>query len=259
MTTPDIATRGPAAAPETASAKGPAVETKPPPAVSPAEDQLVRVYAWDVVVRVTHWTVALSILGLSITGIYIGHPYIVVPGEARFHFVMGTMKVVHFYFAIAFTLAVLSRILWMFIGSRNARWTMFIPTTRKRWKAFGQTLAFYLFLRRKPPSTPGHNPVAGAAYSVVFVIYLVMIVSGLGLYAAIIEPGSVMSIFRPFVDLFGGAASARWWHHVSMWLLIGFFVHHLYSAILTAVVERNGTLDSIFSGWKWMKKKDLEA
>ena len=35
-----------------------------------------------------------------------------------------------------------------------------------------------------------------------------------------------------------------------MWLLLGFAVHHVYSAVLMATVEKNGTMDSIFSGYK---------
>ena len=41
-----------------------------------------------------------------------------------------------------------------------------------------------------------------------------------------------------------------------MWLLIGFIVHHIYSAVLTAIVEKNGTIDSMFSGWKWFRRHD---
>jgi len=42
-----------------------------------------------------------------------------------------------------------------------------------------------------------------------------------------------------------------------MWLLIGFFVHHLYSAWLMSEIERNGTLESIFSGYKFVPEAIL--
>ena len=48
-----------------------------------------------------------------------------------------------------------------------------------------------------------------------------------------------------------------------MWLLIGFFVHHIYSAVSMAIVDKRGVIDSIFSGNKWISKslieKDREA
>ena len=34
---------------------------------------------------------------------------------------------------------------------------------------------------------------------------------------------------------------ARWIHHIVMWLLLGFTVHHVYSAVLVAIIEKNGT------------------
>ncbi len=232
--------------------------TTPPGAAGWGEGEpRERIRVWDLVVRVTHWTIAFSILGLSITGIYIGHPYIVVAGQARDHFVMGTMKVVHFYFAIAFTLAALTRIVWMFVGKRHARWFNLIPTTRERFKEMRETAAFYLFFRNHPPHCPGHNPLAGAAYVFVFGLYLVMIATGLGLYAGEAH-AEYMRSFHFLLTLSGGPQMARYIHHIVMWLLIGFFVHHLYSVILMAVKDQNGMIDSIITGDKWMVRSRVE-
>jgi len=224
------------------------------PADDANEEEIVRVHVWDGLVRTTHWVIAISIFVLSVTGIEIGHPVIEVPGRAGQHFVMGTVRVVHFYTAIAFTLAVLSRIAWMFFGKRHARWKEFIPVEPERRAGFLPMLAFYLFARKKPLPTVGHNPLAAAAYVIVFGLYLVMIVTGLAMYS-VDAPGAPIAFMRVFLPVFRGITGARWLHHVTMWLLLGFFIHHLYSAILTAVVERNGTLDSIFTGDKWVSRE----
>jgi len=213
-----------------------------------------RVYIWDLVVRWTHWLIFLSILVLSATGIYIGHPFFNVTGEARQHFFMGTVRTIHFYTAIVFTLAVLSRILWMFIGPRYARWNQFIPVQRKRLRDFGGTLKFYLFMRREPPPAEGHNPVAGAAYTLIFGLYLVEILTGLSLYSVSAPVGSPLRWFGVLLPVIGGPQWARWIHHVVMWLLLGFAVHHVYSGWLMTIVERTGTMDSIFSGYKWLHR-----
>lgn len=223
--------------------------------VPKAKPSLERVYVWDLVVRITHWVIALSIVLLSVTGIYLGRPFLIVPGEAGGHFVMGTMKVLHFYFAIAFSLAVFARLIWMFTGTKYARWPNFIPTTRQRWRDFFGTLKFYLFVSLKPPDCTGHNPVAGATYVAVFSLYLVMIATGLGLYAVDATIGSAMASFTWLLAPFGGPQGARWVHHVVMWLLIGFTVHHVYSATLVSLVEKNGTIDSIISGYKWLRRE----
>ena len=86
-----------------------------------------------------------------------------------------------------------------------------------------------------------------------FALYLMMIATGLGLYA--LGADGYMRWFEPVLALFGGAQRARWWHHVGMWLLIGFTVHHVFSALLMSAAEKNGTLDSIFSGYKWIKRR----
>jgi Ni/Fe-hydrogenase 1 B-type cytochrome subunit len=216
------------------------------------------VYVWELPVRLSHWLIVLSIGFLTVTGIYIGNPYIKVPGEAGQHFVMGTMKVIHYYAAIVFTLSVLARIVWMFVGNRRARWHQFLPVTRAGLRGIPGTVAFYLFLRPTPPAFVGHNPVAGATYTVVFLLYLMMVATGLGLYGMSAHVDSPLRFFDSLLGLFGGAQGARWFHHVGMWLLLGFAVHHLASALLVSRVEKNGILDSIFSGYKFLPASETE-
>jgi Ni/Fe-hydrogenase 1 B-type cytochrome subunit len=227
------------------------------PAVTPARGWRTRVYVWEVPVRLTHWLIALSIAVLSVTGIYIGRPFLIVPGEARFHFVMGTMKVVHFYAAIVFGLSVCARVAWMFVGNQYARWESFIPVTPRHRRGLGRTLGFYLFALRKPPGFIAHNPLAGMAYTAVFFLYFVMIGTGLALYAVSASVHSPFRLFSFLLPLFGGAQSARWIHHVVMWLLLGFTVHHVYSGVLMSQIEQNATVESIFSGYKFIPSELL--
>jgi Ni/Fe-hydrogenase 1 B-type cytochrome subunit len=209
-------------------------------------------------VRVIHWTIALSIFVLAATGFAIGQPFISVPGEARHHFVMGTIKAVHFYAAIAFAIAVLSRIWWMFAGNRWARWRQYVPTTSARRRRFLDTLRFYTFVRVDAPPEIGHNPVAGLAYVAVYGLCLVEIATGLALYGSSAAWDSPLRGFAGLATLLGGLQVVRWIHHVVMWLLLGFFVHHLASAILVSSVEGNGLLGSIFSGTKFVTREEIE-
>src|SRR5215510_10121536 len=95
-----------------------------------APPQVVHVYVWEVPVRVTHWVIVLSIGVLSVTGLYIGHPFIAATGQAGRHFVMGWIKVIHFWAAYVFIVAVLARVVWMFTGNKYARWDKLIPVHR---------------------------------------------------------------------------------------------------------------------------------
>jgi Ni/Fe-hydrogenase 1 B-type cytochrome subunit len=218
---------------------------------------LVRVYVWEWPVRVTHWLIALSIVVLSATGVVIGNPGLL-PREAGGQaFAIGTVKVVHSYFAIVFVLSVLARIGWMFAGNAYARWTNFLPIHRHRRAGLLGTLEFYLFLLRKPPGYVGHNPLAGMTYTVVFAIYLAMVGTGFALYSASAGVRSPMRLFQFLIPIFGGLQTARGIHHIGMWLLLGFAVHHVYSAILMSQVEANATVESIVSGYKFVPRQDV--
>jgi Ni/Fe-hydrogenase 1 B-type cytochrome subunit len=219
---------------------------------------LVRVYVWEVPVRVTHWLIALSIVVLSMTGFYIGNPFITVSGEAGQHFVMGWMKVIHGWAAYVFMGAVFVRVIWMFTGNTYAHWDKFVPIHRSRLHGFWPTIKFYLFALRKPPGFVGHNPVAGATYVLVFGLYFVAIATGLILRGASADVESPLRWFATWAPLWGGLQMARWIHHVVMWLLLGFAVHHVYSSVLMTTVEANATVDSIFSGYKFVPREDLE-
>jgi Ni/Fe-hydrogenase 1 B-type cytochrome subunit len=230
------------------------VTLQAPPHVEVA---LARVYVWEIPVRVCHWLIVASMTVLAVTGIYIGTPFLIASGPASQRFVMGTMRAVHFYSAIVFTLAVLSRILWMFVGNKYAHWDKFIPVRGIRRRGLIPTLKFYLFAAKKPPGFVGHNPVAGLAYTVVYGLCLLEIATGLALYSVSAHVGSPLRAFGFLVPLVGGLQTARLLHHVSMWLLIAFTVHHVYSAVLMAHVEANSTVGSIVSGWKFVDREDL--
>lgn len=212
--------------------------------------ELARVYVWEWPVRVAHWVIVGAILVLSATGYAVAHP----PGRWA---PLGTVKAVHSYAAIALTLAFASRVAWMFIGNRWAQWDQLLPVRRERWRGLGPTLEWYLFVLRKPPGYVGHNPLAGAIYTLVFLIELLMITTGFAMYSVSAPYWSPMHAFGFLGPLLGGLQTARWLHHAGMWLLLGFMVHHVYSAVLMSQVEANATMESIFSGYKFVPEEDV--
>ena len=214
-----------------------------------------RIYVWQLPVRLTHWLIFFSIIVLSATGYYIGHPFIGVSGPARDHFVMGTARAVHFYAAIVFTLSAAARIYWMFAGNAYARLTQFVPLAGERLRNLWQTALFYAFIRRHPEAYPGHNAFAGAFYAMVFVVYVVMVATGLALYTVVAAAGSPFRAFDFLVPLFYGLQMARLIHHIGMWFLLIFAVAHIYFVLLSSLTERIGTVDSMFSGYKFLPKR----
>lgn len=213
---------------------------------------VVEVYVWELPLRLAHWLIVGAILVLSVTGFYIGNPGLMVPGEASDAFVMGTAKAIHYWAGFALIAAVLMRLVWAFSGNRHARWDKLLPVREGRWRGIGPTLGFYMFLKRKPPAFVGHNPVAGLAYLAVYGLIAFEILSGLALYGMSAAYDSPTRIFAALLPLMGGAQTAHFLHHLVMWLLWGFVFHHVWSSILMSVEERNGTTDSIFSGYKFV-------
>ena len=214
--------------------------------------QMERVYVWDLVVRISHWVIMLATFILAVTGIYIGKPFLIADGPTDQFSVMGTMKVVHFYTAIVFTLAVLTRIGWMFVGSYYARWHQFVPVGRRRRGDVFRMLKFYTFLNKEPPLNVGHNPLAGMTYLLVFALYLTMILTGFALYS--VSAVGYMQMWEFLLPILGGAQMARWIHHTAMWFILGFVAHHIWSAMLVSRIEGMGLIDSLFSGYKWLPK-----
>jgi len=219
----------------------------------------IRVYVWDLVVRNTHWVIALAMTFLIATGLYIAHPFGFPGTTPGSHFLMGWVRVVHFYAAIFFIVAVLVRIIWFFVSpSRYARWKQFLPVQQHRRRELLNSLKFYSFIRPRPPDLIGHNPLAGLSYLGVFVLYLVMITSGLAMYAASALPGAYMKSFQFLIPLYGSLQTARFIHHLVMWVLILFVTLHVYANALTSALEENGEVDSIFSGYKFVHLHDVE-
>lgn len=219
---------------------------------------LARVYVWELPVRLTHWLLFFSFLVLSVTGYYIGHPFIRVPGAATDHFVMGAARAIHMYAAIVFVLAMLVRFYWLFAGNRYARLADFIPLSLRRLRSFWKTLLYYSFISRSPDDYAGHNALAGASYALIFVIYLVMTVTGLILYAVSAPIGSPFRMFEVLTPFFGGLQMARLVHHIGMWVILIFAVVHIYFVLLSSVIEHIGTFDSIFSGYKFLPDRKAD-
>lgn len=214
-----------------------------------------RVYVWERPVRIAHWLLFLSLIVLSFTGYYIYNPFVISRGRTMF--VMGTMRFIHLVAAWVFIAAIALRIYWFFRGNQFARIDQYIPISRARRKDFVETGKYYTFRRWNPTAHLGHNAMAGAAYTAVFAMAIVEILTGLALYNNILH-SKFLGFFVNWVFLAVNIHYVREIHFIIMYIFWLFFIHHMYSAMLTASEEKNGCLEGIFTGYKFGNQKDLE-
>jgi len=210
-------------------------------------------YIWELPVRISHWINAFSIVILGVTGFFIGSPYNF--GASASDFSMGWLRFIHFVAAYLFTVSVVSRVIWSLIGNNYASWREFFPfATATGRKKMVKMLRYYIFLDRKVPETFGHNPMATTAYVVLFGLYIMMILTGFALYAQY-EPGGWMHRSLGFMYALFSSQGMRLTHHLGLWLIGGFIINHVYSAVLMDIKEHDGEISSIFSGYKYRIKK----
>lgn len=219
-----------------------------------SENCKFKCYIWELPVRWCHWINVTSIVTLAVTGFFIGTP--VSFGSSASDFTMGWIRFVHFTAAYAFAVSVLSRIIWSLIGNKYAGWREFFPflTAGGREKMV-RMFRYYMFMDKEVPETIGHNPLATTAYLALFLLYILMILTGFSLYAQH-APGGIMHRSLGVMYALFSSQGMRLAHHASMWLIFGFVINHIYSAWLMDIKEHGSEISSMFSGYKFTVKKE---
>jgi Ni/Fe-hydrogenase 1 B-type cytochrome subunit len=208
------------------------------------------IYVFERPVRIVHWTVVFALVVLSLTGFYIYDPFLGgagMPGHPGF--TMGTARFIHETAGFVFIAAVLFRIYWGFVGNRYVRWAGMLPITKGQRRSLRQVLKFYLFLDSRPPRVNGHNALAGLAYCLLYVGFIITTLTGLSLYAWILRRAPWTTLFSWTWSVMS-VPEIRLVHFLLMFMYIAFAIHHVYSATLFDIEEHNGELSSIVTGSK---------
>ena len=208
------------------------------------------IYVWEIPVRVTHWLIVISIMVLAATGLYIHAPYLVPSNPVEQSSQMASVRFWHEIFATIFSLSVAIRFYWGFVGNSFSSWRQIIPHRREQFYWMREMAMYYAGRRRHPVPYTGHNHLAGLAYTIVSVGLFAQELSGLLLFGWIMQAGPIHLFFGWGNAVPGGIQTVRLLHNILTFLFIAFMVHHVYSAILIDIEERNGVLSSMFSGYK---------
>jgi Ni/Fe-hydrogenase b-type cytochrome subunit len=226
--------------------------------VPPRRGRYQWVYLWGWPIRATHWAAVVSLVVLVVTGFYIGAPYFVTGGEASEHYLMGTVRFVHFAAAGVLVACGIIRVYWLFAGNRFERWPALFPVGRADWVNLGRQVMYYLMIRpQRAPQYLGHNPLQQLSYTALYAVVLVQIVTGFALYGQSQPGGGWYTLAGWVVPLLGGLQVVRFVHHVLTWVFLVFAPIHIYLALRADLLERSGTISSIISGGRFVRS-DVE-
>jgi Ni/Fe-hydrogenase 1 B-type cytochrome subunit len=208
------------------------------------------VYVWQMPTRFSHWVNVISILVLSISGLYIHYPFFSYDNALTQPYVMGTVRYVHYLFAMIFMFSVLLRVVYVIVGNEYENYKTFCnPFKKKDRDLLIQYLKYYTFLEKKPQHTLTHNPMAQYAYIAIFFVFFFQILSGLYLWS-LNNPNGTLYAMVSWLSVIGNVQYIRMAHYFVVYLICTFLVVHLYAAVLVDFRTHSGDISSIFSGWK---------
>lgn len=223
-----------------------------------------RVLVWELPVRLFHWLNALCITVLAITGFIIANPpAILSSAEAIDSYWFGTVRVIHFITAYVFVANSIVRIYWAFKGNFYSNWRAFIPYSKKARNNIWYVLKIDILLQNEEEEvykniSVGHNYVASLSYVILFILALVQIFTGFGLYAPT-AGWWFPKLFSWVPYLFGDEITIRLVHHISTWLFIIFTLIHVYLVLYHDWLEGRGESSSMISGYKFVRKERIES
>jgi Ni/Fe-hydrogenase 1 B-type cytochrome subunit len=207
-------------------------------------------------VRLAHWLVVLSLLVLTLTGFYMHGPMLVVHSEGSW--MMGTVRFLHECAGFLLIAVLILRLYWFVIGGNQwATWRSFFPLRKRQWDGAVTMLSYYCFRRREPDLVIGHNFLAAMTYLVIFTLLSAACLTGLVLFSGVVQ-SPILAFLVGWIPRYVDIQYIRETHFIIMFLLMAFLIHHVYSAVLVSIEEKNGLMESIFSGWKFVPRRLLD-
>jgi len=215
------------------------------------EQEFTSLYRWQ------HWIRAISIVVLTVTGFYIASPFVTpVPNPEPTNFMQALFRSWHEIFGFVL-MAVVALKIYLFFFARRYRKEIGSIKDFLSPKVWGGQIGYYLLVSKHPHLRGTYNPLQFVAYVGFYILMILLILTGLILYAHVYHNGfggMIYDTMMSFEVMLGGLAWVRELHHIAMWGVILFVAVHVYMAIYNAVFGKDGSMDAIFSGMKWHKE-----
>jgi Ni/Fe-hydrogenase 1 B-type cytochrome subunit len=215
------------------------------------------VFEYSAGVRWTHWIRALAIVVLTVTGFYLAYIFIAPEtADEPILFLNTKFRMWHEIAGFVLISVVIFKIyLFVLDGVSIKERVSFLDFINPI--VWFKQIKYYLFLGEHPKLRGAYNPLQFGAYVGLYILLFLISITGLILYVHSYHEwfgGILYDYMRPFEVLIGGLANVREIHHIAMWGILLFVPVHIYMAIFNSIMSRDGSLDSIISGYRFDKK-----
>lgn len=191
------------------------------PPLDAAPAATTRVLVWDLPIRFVHWAIVLLLVGLVTTG-KLGADWLV------WHMRMGYAVIT----LVAF------RVIWGFVGSRNARFGAFLYSPAR-------VIRYARSLRGGHEVHASHNPAGGWMVVLLLVALLVQTTTGLFTNDDILWGGPFSEkVTKETSDAFS-SVHRRWW-----WVIVALSVLHIGAVLAYLVMLKDNLIAPMFTGYK---------
>jgi Ni/Fe-hydrogenase 1 B-type cytochrome subunit len=189
------------------------------------------VLVWSRWLRLTHWALALSTIGLIATGWLMSQDSDFANSAGEFHYLLSGILLP----------ALLFRLYLLFFGRGTDHLEDCEPNTHRLIQAW-QVARFYLTLGKLPlPKWYSHNPLWGPLYLALFFILILVTLSGLML----------LNDYYLFANL-----SMMDLHRFSYQLILGFTLLHLPAVFAHDLSSKSGDISAMVNGYRTFEVGD---
>lgn len=196
------------------------------------QEQLQRVAIWSKALRVCHWGMGLSVLGLLATGWLLSASPALAPAARDWHYLL----------AWPLMASLVARVWLLLTGRGVAHWRDCWPGAAQRAK-FAELLRFYASFGRMPlPAWYAHNPLWGPIYLLLFAALAVQVLSGLAIGRLLIDGVSL-------TGLHGGLATG-----IAIFTLL-----HLLAVVLHELGGEGGDVSAMLNGKRVFQRQQADV
>ena len=220
-------------------------------------NEWVRINIWSATLRFQHWANMALIVIMSMSGYYIMNPFFGPAAETGpdVGYLMGWVRLIHYVSAYLWLGLGFSRLVLSFTAKdRQLRWRSLWPlNSYEDVKGLWGTIQYYLFLKKEGPLYLAHNPLQQFAYTGIYVMCLIQMLSGIVLYG-LYNQTDWFWVIVAYPMHWMGVSTIRMIHALIMFVLWSFVIVHVYLATRADALERHGGVSSMVNGGVWLRR-----